>query len=55
MECPLVFSEEIASLIPNAYLTNFEESGHNPFRRGRRYLIALLKRQQNDKKSSYKI
>lgn len=30
-QCPLVFSEEIASLIPNAYLTIFEESSHNPF------------------------
>lgn len=30
-QCPFVFSEEIASLIPNACLTIFEESSHNPF------------------------
>ncbi|QWG63849.1 alpha/beta fold hydrolase [Bacillus mycoides] len=30
-QCPYIFSQEIANLIPNATLTTFEESNHNPF------------------------
>ncbi|EOP54553.1 alpha/beta fold hydrolase [Bacillus nitratireducens] len=30
-QCPYIFSREIANLIPNAVLTKFEESNHNPF------------------------
>jgi len=30
-QCPCIFSREIANLIPNATLTKFEESNHNPF------------------------
>lgn len=30
-QCPYKFSVEIANLIPNAMLTTFEESNHNPF------------------------
>lgn len=30
-QCPYMFSREIANLIPNATLTKFEESNHNPF------------------------
>lgn len=31
VQCPYIFSCEIANLIPNATLTKFEESNHNPF------------------------
>ena len=31
VQCPYIFSREIANLIPNATLTKFEESNHNPF------------------------
>lgn len=30
-QCPYIYGEEIANLIPNAILTTFERSNHNPF------------------------
>ncbi len=30
-QCPYKFGVEIANLIPNATLTTFEKSNHNPF------------------------
>ncbi|QHA92549.1 alpha/beta hydrolase [Bacillus sp. N1-1] len=43
VQCPLSFSEEIASMIPNAKLVVFEESNHYPFLEEERLFNLIIK------------
>lgn len=42
-QCPYEYGVEIANLIPNATLTTFEESNHNPFVEEDEKFIAFVK------------